>query len=147
MPAGGEFPGETVSEVVEITNTSAFAVADIDTQVVETSGGIYAVEVGYSQPGGSSGGSGGAGYYAEQFQVANTTFTVNHNLGQFPAVTFVDSAGQPIQGDVDYVNANTVTITFTAAESGWVYCNLGGRKCHFRSELTLTWVLTSCSTV
>lgn len=114
-----------MGEVVEVAVPSVIAITQDDMSVIEVETSAQTVvEVGYSQPGGGgSGPSGGAGYFAQQFQAANTFFTVNHNLNQFPAVVFVNNGGEPVQGDIDYVNANTVTITFTAAESGWVYCN------------------------
>lgn len=113
-----------MGEVVEVAVPSVIAITEDDTSVIEIETSAQTViEVGYSQPGGGGSGGSGAGYFAQQFQIANTFFTVHHNLNQFPVVVFVNSAGEPIQGDVDYVNANTVTITFTAAESGWVYCN------------------------
>jgi hypothetical protein len=110
-------------EIIEISNSSSFAVADVEQEVIETSGGTFAVEVGYSQPANGSTVAGGAGYFAQQFQNPATVFTVQHNLGQFPAVTFVNTFNQVVIGEVDYVNDNQLTITFTAAESGTVYCN------------------------
>jgi hypothetical protein len=49
--------------------------------------------------------------------------TVTHNLGKHPAVQVVDSAGDQCEGDVRYVSNSQLTISFSAAFSGVVYCN------------------------
>ena len=55
--------------------------------------------------------------------VAATVWTITHNLGKFPSVTVVDSAGSAVQGAVDYTNENELTICFSAAFSGKAYLN------------------------
>lgn len=50
-------------------------------------------------------------------------WTVAHNLGKRPAVTVVDSAGTVAIGEVDYLDDNTVRLTFCAAFSGTAYFN------------------------
>ena len=67
-------------------------------------------------------GSGDKFYPYEQMAPA-TTWSINHNLGKFPSVTVVDSAGTVVGGDVTYNDANNVTLTFTAAFSGKAYLN------------------------
>jgi hypothetical protein len=52
-----------------------------------------------------------------------TVWTIAHNLGKRCAVTVVDSAGDQCEGDVVYVDNNTIQITFAAAFSGSAYCN------------------------
>ena len=54
---------------------------------------------------------------------ANTAQTINHNLGKFPSVTIVDSAGSHVFGDIQHVNTNSFTITFTSSFTGKVYVN------------------------
>lgn len=53
----------------------------------------------------------------------STTWTIVHNLGVFPSVTVVDSAGSVQIGDVLYVSANEITLTFSAAFAGKAYLN------------------------
>jgi hypothetical protein len=53
----------------------------------------------------------------KQAQAAKV-WTVAHNLGKRPAVTVVDSAGTVVIGEVDYLDDNTVRLTFCAAFSG-----------------------------
>jgi hypothetical protein len=48
-------------------------------------------------------------------------WTVVHGLGGFPNVTAVDSAQSEVIGDLDYVDSNTLTITFSSASSGKAY--------------------------
>jgi hypothetical protein len=54
---------------------------------------------------------------------ANTAETINHNLNKFPSVTTVDSAGSHVVGDVQHINDNSFTITFTSSFTGKVYAN------------------------
>ena len=50
-------------------------------------------------------------------------WTIAHNLGRFPSVSVVDSAGTEIEGSVVYTNANQVVITFSSAFAGAAYLN------------------------
>ena len=43
---------------------------------------------------------------------------VTHALGYYPAVTVMDSAGSVVQGDIQHLSANRLTLTFSAAFSG-----------------------------
>ena len=51
------------------------------------------------------------------------TWTINHGLGKYPSVTVVDDNGNIVYGNVTYTNANTVTVSFSAALSGKAYLN------------------------
>lgn len=68
-------------------------------------------------------GTGGDLTYVHTQGVASTTWTVNHNLGKYPTVTIMDSAGDEVEGDISYVSANTLTLTFHAAMGGVAYLN------------------------
>jgi len=48
---------------------------------------------------------------------------ITHNLNKFPSVTVVDSGGSHIVGDVQHINENSFTITFTASFQAKVYAN------------------------
>jgi hypothetical protein len=52
-----------------------------------------------------------------------TTWSITHNLGKNPSVSVVDSAGTLVYGEVDYINDNSLIITFSAAFSGKAYLN------------------------
>lgn len=50
-------------------------------------------------------------------------WTVVHNQGRFPSVTVVDSAHDTVFGDVAYLDANRITLTFAVPFSGTAYLN------------------------
>jgi hypothetical protein len=60
--------------------------------------------------------------YSQAFSSASVV-TVTHNLGKYPSVTVLDSAGDECEGDVDQLTGNQLTVTFSAPFSGTVYCN------------------------
>lgn len=72
--------------------------------------------------GGTTPGTGDSNYVHNQ-SVASATWTINHGLGKFPAVSVVDSAGDQIEGDVRYINVNQVVITFSAMFTGRAFIN------------------------
>lgn len=58
-----------------------------------------------------------AGYTHVQTGAA-TTWQIAHGLGYFPNVTVIDSTGREVEGDVSYIDNNTLEVTFGAAFSG-----------------------------
>jgi hypothetical protein len=64
----------------------------------------------------------GATFTFEQALPAST-WMITHNLARFPGVTVVDSAGSEVMGEVAYVDANTITLIFSAPFSGTAYLN------------------------
>ncbi len=54
---------------------------------------------------------------------ASALWSVTHNLGKYCSVTVVDSGGNIIVGNVEYVNTNKLLIRFSSAVSGRAYCN------------------------
>jgi hypothetical protein len=67
-------------------------------------------------------GTGGDKTYTQAFSVARTV-SVTHDLGKYPAVTVIDSAGDEVEGDVAYAGVNSLTVRFSAPFSGTVTCN------------------------
>lgn len=53
----------------------------------------------------------------------SATWNVTHNLGKNPTVAVVDSLENEVIGDIQYVDSNNLTITFTSTFSGKAYCN------------------------
>jgi hypothetical protein len=53
----------------------------------------------------------------------SATWTIIHGLSKYPSVTAVDSAGSVVVGDVNYIYANNLTVTFNASFSGVAYIN------------------------
>jgi len=54
---------------------------------------------------------------------ASSTWVVVHNLGKFPSVSVVDSAGTLVVGNVTYLSANQLIITFHSPFGGTAYLN------------------------
>lgn len=61
--------------------------------------------------------------YVHNQPVASAVWTVNHNLEKFPSVSVVDSGNTAVNGLVEYINLNSLTITFSAPFSGKAYIN------------------------
>ena len=61
-------------------------------------------------------------FRSEQAQAAKV-WTITHGLGKRPSVTVVDSAGTAVIGEIEYLDDNTVRLTFCSAFSGTAYCN------------------------
>jgi hypothetical protein len=51
------------------------------------------------------------------------TWTIPHNLNRFPSVTVVDSAGNRIEPDVKYVDANIIQVIHGSPFAGTAYIN------------------------
>jgi hypothetical protein len=52
------------------------------------------------------------------------SWVINHNLNGFPAVTTTDLVGNVIVGQVQYLSANTVVVTFSVPVAGVAYLNI-----------------------
>lgn len=78
-------------------------------------------------PAGEAGPAGPAGRshstYVHSQQVASSTWIITHNLDCFPPAQVVDSAGNEVIGDIDYINNNQIVLTFTSAFAGVAYLN------------------------
>lgn len=69
-------------------------------------------------------GSGGSDItYIHTQLTASSEWTIQHNLGKFPSVTVVDSAGSVVLGETEYLDRNTVRLTFSSAFAGHAYLN------------------------
>lgn len=55
--------------------------------------------------------------------VSSAIWEIEHNLGRYPSVTVVDSAGTVVYGDITYINENTIKLTFSGEFSGKAYLN------------------------
>lgn len=51
----------------------------------------------------------------------STTWTVTHTLGGRPSITIVDTAGTVVIGEVLYNSDSQITVSFSAAFSGFAY--------------------------
>lgn len=62
-------------------------------------------------------------HYTHDQGMPSVVWTIAHNLGKYPTVAAVDTAGSVVVGQIDYVDLNNLTITFNAAFSGEAYLN------------------------
>jgi len=65
----------------------------------------------------------GASTYVHYQSVPATLWTIEHNLGRYPSITVVDSAGTVVIGGVQYISENEVRLTFGAGFSGRAFLN------------------------
>ena len=65
---------------------------------------------------------GGDKNYTQSF-TAQTSVIVTHNLAKKPSVTIFDSAGDEVTGDVEYINNNQLSVTFSSAFTGTIILN------------------------
>ena len=70
---------------------------------------------------GSPGVSPSAIAYAHVQGASSALWTINHPLSFQPNVAVVDSGGEQVEGDVTYVDSDTITLEFSAAFSGVAY--------------------------
>lgn len=94
-------------------------------------GSVEEVFVGPNDPGGSyelwydtdavAGSMASVVSYVHTQGAPASTWTVPHNLGWYPNVTIIDSAGDAVDGDVLYSTTNTLTLKFSGAFSGHAY--------------------------
>jgi hypothetical protein len=54
---------------------------------------------------------------------AVAVWNVTHNLGKFPSVSIATSAGDAVYADIDYIDSDSLTITFSGATGGKAYMN------------------------
>ena len=57
------------------------------------------------------------------FDASQTVWEINHNLNKRPSVTVVDSGGNTLTPTVEYLDDNTVRISFNAPFKGQAYLN------------------------
>jgi hypothetical protein len=61
--------------------------------------------------------------FSQEFQVATRSATITHNLGCYPSVTVVNSAGDTVIADVQYVDPDNVVVSFSNENTFTVFCN------------------------
>jgi hypothetical protein len=71
---------------------------------------------------GVTGGKGDA-HYTHTQSTPEAVWEVAHNLGKKPSVIVVDSADTVVMGEIEYINLNSVRLTFAGAFSGKAYFN------------------------
>lgn len=56
-------------------------------------------------------------------RVASSEWVITHNMDKYPSVTIVDSGGNAVMGDVQYLSKQEIRVTFSAAFAGTAYLN------------------------
>lgn len=86
---------------------------------------ISTTAVGATGATGLTGAAGINGQKGETFTFIQNTpsvvWNIIHNLGFFPNVVSIDSGGNKVEGDVKYVDLNSLTLTFVGGFSGTAY--------------------------
>ncbi len=106
-------------------NTSTVTVTTVEAQVQignvlnPSSIVIRQVEQG---PRGADGSTGDLSYVHDQM-TPQAVWVINHNLGKYPSVVVIDSAGQQWEGSIAYPSTYQVTVSFSAGFSGKAYLN------------------------
>lgn len=59
--------------------------------------------------------------YVHTQGIASTEWVITHNLGGYPSVTIVDTSKTHVFGEVQYDSTTQVTVSFSAAFSGYAY--------------------------
>jgi hypothetical protein len=59
--------------------------------------------------------------YTHVQSISSNIWVINHNLNFLPNVTVADSSGAICEGEIEYTNSDSLTLTFTGAFSGKAY--------------------------
>lgn len=96
--------------------------------VIQIRQSVNSVTVASSGPQGPKGDAGAngtngvdGGHFTFEQQVPSSSWSITHNLGYRPAVTVQDYGKIVLEGELDHINANSLTITFSEAISGYAY--------------------------
>lgn len=124
VPGSGGVVDEQMSDISDNAIANSVVKAYIDKSDAVLSERIAALELGGSG-GGSGAGASGEGdknYYHSQGS-PQEEWVIEHNLGKYPAVTVISSAGEQIYCDVTFNSINKVTLRFGSALSGAAFMN------------------------
>ena len=106
-----------------VTEVETFVIAEVATQGPQGIQGVQGVQ-GVQGIQGVQGVPGTADLHYTFNQVsASASWTITHNLGKYPSVSIVDTAGTCVEGSVVHASANQLTVSFTAGFSGTAYLN------------------------
>ena len=62
-------------------------------------------------------------HYVHNQEMVSNTWTVVHNLNKYPAVAVVDSGGNVLYTEIEYIDTDTLEVRFEASTSGKAYLN------------------------
>lgn len=109
-------PGRIQTRVTAKGSTLSVSSTSTAVRVTQVTQGLT------GQPGDTLPGTGDSSYRHDQSPAA-VEWVIDHNLGKWPSVTIIDSAGDEVEGEVNFVNQNRVIATFSAAFSGSAFVN------------------------
>ena len=121
-------------EVIFVGDIAPMQVAlPVETFVSHEASNVFAMAAGEQGPAGAKGDKGdkgdqglpglsGASHMHTQ-AIPQSVWAISHNLGRYPSVTVVDSAGSVVVGNIEYVSNNLIVLTFSAAFGGSAYLN------------------------
>ena len=89
----------------------------------EISDAKYYGFAGYTSAEGGGGGGDGDKTFVFTQSVASTTWNITHNLNKYPSVSVVESGLNTVYGDIEYINTNSLTVTFKHAFGGKAFLN------------------------
>ncbi|HET6887692.1 MAG TPA: hypothetical protein VFH87_07805 [Candidatus Udaeobacter sp.] len=72
---------------------------------------------------GGGGGTGGDKNYVHVQNLAADTWVIFHNLGKYPAIDVIDSAGSVVIGEISHMDLNSSMVTFSVPFGGVATCN------------------------
>jgi len=124
-------PSQTINEVTIVSeensinvssNINEIVVADVGIQGPPGPQGVTGT-TGAKGDKGDTGATGGIGPLAFVFeqQSNSASWNVVHNLGYYPNVSIKEYGNKTVEGEVVYINANSLTILFSVAISGYAY--------------------------
>ena len=103
---------------------------NLTVEVQETSFDVVLADAGVQGPSGATGAQGPAGAngsshdtYVHNQNVPASYWNIVHNLASYPSVSVIDSAGNLVIGELNYVSNNRLTITFSGSFSGQAFLN------------------------
>lgn len=62
-------------------------------------------------------------YTHDQSITASASWTITHNMLKYPSVTVIDSANTCVVGEVNYLDQNSLVVSFKNAFKGKAYLN------------------------
>lgn len=59
--------------------------------------------------------------YHHTQSLSSNTWEIEHNLGFYPNITTMDSAGTTVEGEIDHLSKYRLRVTFSASISGQAF--------------------------
>ena len=56
--------------------------------------------------------------YVHDHPVPSATWDITHNLNKYPSITIVDTSDTSLEGKIEYLDLDTVRLTFNSAFAG-----------------------------